>query len=235
VLSLTPVPGPVRAAGALPLLLFLPGYALTAALFVPGGISRELRVVLGIAFSLGAAALGGLVVQLVLRLDRPVWAALLALVTVLAAIAALRGREPSADRLRPGPGLPRIGLASLATILAAMAVAGGAIAIATQGVHRQVDRSHFTSLSLVPSDPSTTASPVRIGVSNHEGRAVAYRLVVRRWARTIQRWRFRLQANQDWEAQLPAPAVSGTDPLVAVLDRDGRPYHRVALQIGSNG
>ena len=30
-------------------------------------------------------------------------------------------------------------------------------------------------------------------------------------------------------------AIAGPGPLVAVLDRHGRPYHRVALQIGSNG
>jgi uncharacterized membrane protein len=234
-LALVPVPGPLRTAALLPLLLILPGYALAAALFRPGEIGRELRVVLSVAFSFGASALGGLVAQLVLRLDRPVWATLLALVTVLAAVVALLRRDAMpADSEPPRLSLPRVRLASLLAMLAAIAIAGGAIASATGGVHRQLDGSRFSSLSLVPSGPSGTAPPVRIGVSNHEGRPVAYRVSVRQAGRTVKRWRFRLDANHGWQARLTASAISGTGPVTARLDRDGRLCHRVALRIRGN-
>ncbi len=102
VVALAPVPGPARTVALLPLLLVLPGYALTCAMFLPGEIGRDLRLVLSVAFSVGVAAVGGLVVQLVIRLDRPVWVTLLALVTVVAALAALRRRDGMpADTERP--------------------------------------------------------------------------------------------------------------------------------------
>jgi uncharacterized membrane protein len=237
VLALVPLTGPLRTAALLPLVLILPGYALVAALFMPGEISRELRVVLSVPFSVGASVLGGVVVQLVIGLDRPVWAALLASATVVAAFVALRRRDglPADDepsKLR----LPRLGVTWLLAMLGAIAVAGWAIAIATDGVHRQQDRARFSSLWLVPEDPSAaTDRPVRIGVSNQEGRAVAYRLTVRRGARTVAQWPLRLEPAEEWEARLAASAISGTGPLVGRLDRSGHPYRRVALQIGANG
>ncbi len=236
VLALIPVSGPIRTVALLPLVLILPGYALAAALFRPGEISRELRLVLSVAFSLGVTALGGLVVQLVLKLDRPVWATLLACLTVLAAVVALDRRDAMpADSGRTELRLPRVGLASVVAMLVATGIAGGAIAVATRGVHRQQNESRFSSLSLVPQGPSGTAPPVSVGVSNHEGRTVAYRLIVKRGTRTIRRWRFRLGVNQDWQAELTASAISGAGPVIARLDRGGRPYHRVALRIGEGG
>ena len=113
-LALIPVPGPVRTAAVLPLLLILPGYALAAALFRPGEISRELRMVLSVALSVGVTALGGLLVQLVVRLDRPVWAALLTGVTLLAIAIALDRRDgmsPDSEETRLR--LPRIGVATV--------------------------------------------------------------------------------------------------------------------------
>ncbi len=235
-LALIPVPGPVRTAALLPLLLIVPGYALAAVIFRPGEISGELRMVLSVALSIGVTVLGGLLVQLVVRLDRPVWAALLAGVTLLAVAIALRRRDAMpADSEETRLALPRIGIAAVIGVLAATAIAGWAIAIATEGVHRQLNRSHFSSLSLVPGDSSAIASPVRIGVSNHEGKAIAYRVTVKRGAQTIERWRFRLAANQDWQAQLTASAISGTGPLIGRLDGGRRPYHRVVLHLGSTG
>jgi hypothetical protein len=230
--ALIPVPDSARAAALLPLVLFLPGYALTAALFLPGEISRELRLVLSGAFSLAVSALGGLAVQLVIGLDRPVWAALLASATGAFALVALRRRDAlPAEQERRGVGLPLRVALSLVPVLGAMAIAGWAIALATDGAHRQADRSRFSSLSLVGADPSRAPSPVRIGVLNHEGEPVAYRLVIRRGTRTIRRWRLHLGANQDWQTQLASAAIAGTGPLVGRLDRGGEPYHRVVLRL----
>jgi uncharacterized membrane protein len=237
VLALVPITGPVRTVVLLPLVLILPGYALAAALFMPGEITRELRVVLSVPFSVGVSVLGGVVVQLVIGLDRPVWAALLASATVVAAIVALRRRDGlPADDEPPSFRLPSLSVAWLLAIVGAIAVAGWAIATATDGVHRQQDRARFSSLWLAPSDPSApTERSVRIGVSNQEGRAVAYRLTVRRGARTVARWPLRLEPAEEWEARLAASAISGTGPLVGRLDRGGQTYHRVTFQMEDNG
>lgn len=232
VLAVVPLPGPIRTAALLPLLLVLPGYALSAALFRPGEITRQLRAVLSVAFSLSAAALGGLVVQLFVGLDRTVWAALLAGVTVAAAAIALDRRDAMpADSEDVRIRVPRLGAVTLAAILIATAIAGGAIALARDGVAQQRSEAHFSSLWLVPGD-SSAGGPAEVGVLNHEGKAVSYRVVVREGDWTIKRWRVHLGSDQSWRAELAASAISGTAPLVARLDRGGRPYHRVSVPIG---
>jgi uncharacterized membrane protein len=232
ILAVVPLPGPVRTAALMPLILVLPGYALSATLFRPGEISRQLRAVLSVAFSLSAAALGGLVVQLFVGLDRTVWAALLAGVTVAAAAFALDRRDAMpADTEDARVRVPRLGLVTMAAILVATAIAGGAIALARDGVARQRSEAHFSSLWLVPGDPSA-GEPAEVGVSNHEDKTVSYRVVIREGARTIKRWRIHLGSNQSWQAHLAASASSGAAPLVGRLDRGGVPYRRVSVPIG---
>jgi hypothetical protein len=231
VLALIPVSGPVRTATLLPLVLFVPGYALSAALFLPGEIGGELRAVVSVAFSVSVTALGGLTAELVVGLDRPVWATLIASSTLLAAAIAFRRRTGlGAERWKPLPQLPRVGPVALLAALLGIAIAGWAIASATEGVHRQASRSHFTSLWLVPGG-SRAEPAATVGVQNHEGRRVTYRLAVRQGTRTIRRWRLHLDASQEWQGQLASAAISGVGPLVARLDRGGLPYHRVSLRM----
>jgi uncharacterized membrane protein len=234
VLALIPVSGPARTATLLPLVLFVPGYALAAALFLPGEIGRDVRVVLSVAFSVGVTALGALAVELVVGLDRPVWAGLLASATVAAAAVAMRRRASLAPRAASaGPFLPRVGPIALVAILLAIVIAGWAIASATEEVHRQASRSHFTSLWLLPRE-SEAEPAAAVGVENHQGRTVTYWLTVRRGARTVGRWRLRLAAGQEWQGQFSASAISGAGPLVGRLDRGGLPFHRVAVRIGGS-
>jgi uncharacterized membrane protein len=236
VIGLVPAPEPARVAAVLPLLLFLPGYALAAALLGPGEVPAGLRLVLGFALSVGVLVLGSVLVQLVVRLDRPVWAALLALATVLAAVVAWRRRDaaPATTRARR-LGIPRFAVASLVAIPCAIAGAGWAIATATDGAHRQLDAARFSSLSVVPDGESGTPSPVTIGVLNHEGSPTAYTVTVRRGSRTVRRWRIELGQGEEWQGRLGGAAIAGSGPVIARLDRGGRPYHRVVLRIGGGG
>jgi hypothetical protein len=231
VLALIPVPSPVRAAALLPLALFVPGYALAAALFLPGEIGRDLRGVVSVAFSVGVSAIGGLTAELVVGLDRTAWAVLLASATVLAAAVAIHRRAAvEAAGSEPRPRLPRVGPVAPLAVLLAIAIAGWATASATEGVHRQASRSHFTSLWLTPRDSGEDLAAT-VGVQNHEGQPVTYRLTVRRGTRRIGWWRLRLGAGQEWQGQLPSSAISGAGPLVARLARGGLPYHRVSLRM----
>jgi uncharacterized membrane protein len=236
VFALVPVPAAVRTAAVLPLLLVLPGYAVTAALFRPGEISRQLRAVLSVAFSISASVLGAVVVQLFIPLDRPVWAATLVGITSLAAAIALDRRDAMpADSEETRVRLPRIGVVALAAMLVATGIAGWAIALATEGVHRQLDAAHFSALWLVPGESSPTVDPVKVGVSNHEGEAAPYAVSVRQGNRTIRRWDVYLEPNQTWQGQIAPTAISGTAPLIALLERSGKPYHRVSLPIAGGG
>ena len=236
VTALAPVSGPARTVALLPLLLVLPGYALTCVMFLPGEIGRDLRLVLSVAFSVGVAAIGGLVVQLVIRLDRPVWVTLLVLVTVVAAFAALRRRDGMpADTQRPILRISIVGAISVVAMLAAVAIGGWAIAIATEGAHRQASEAHFSSLWLVPAGPARTPQPLSVGVTNHEGQASAYQLTARQGTRTIRRWQLPLDDNESWQARLPGSAIPGSGPVIAQLDRDGLREHRVMLRLGGSG
>jgi uncharacterized membrane protein len=236
VVALSPLEGPARAAVLLPLALILPGYALTCAFFLPGEIRLDLRLVLSVAFSVGVAAVGGLIVQLAIPLDRPVSATLLVLVTVVASLVALTRRDGMpADTEQPTLRIPRIGLVSLVGMLAAVGIGGWAIALATDGAHRQANEAHFSSLWLVPAEDPPTSSAVRVGVTNHEGRATIYDLSVRRAAGTVRRWQLSLEADHTWNAELAASAIPGTGPVIAQLNRDGRRDHRVVLRLGAPG
>jgi hypothetical protein len=235
--ALLPVAGWVNAVALLPLVLILPGYALAAALLLPGTINRDYRVVLVVAFSVGASALGGVLVQVVFRLDRPVWAALLFSITALASAVALIRRDglPADHHLvsfRP----PRVGALSATAILAAAAIAGWGIAIATGGAHRQLENSHLSSLWVVPQQGGAATSadaPVSIGVSNQEGRDASYLLRVKKDGVTLRDWRIHLVPDQQWQAGLAAPTVSGQGPLLVELYRGGELYRHASLWIGA--
>jgi len=228
--------GPLATAALLPLALVLPGYALTALLFPPQTIDRDLRIVMVATLSIGATALSGVILQVFVDLSRGVVVASLATLTIVAAVRASRGR----DRRREGPVLPRalphLPATTLVAMAAAVAICGIAVAIATAGAERQLNASHFTALWLVPQGALKTppnGPPVIVGVSNQEGRETGYRLSVRRGSSAVGVWRLRLAAGDEWEATLAASELSGAGPLVARLDRAGEVYRRVAVELDS--
>src|SRR5215218_2729989 len=98
--------GPLAVAALVPLVLVLPGYAITAVLFPAGTIDRGLRVALVVALSVAATALSGLVLQVFVDLSRGVVAVALAGITIAAALAALARRKPGTDERAP-PASPR--------------------------------------------------------------------------------------------------------------------------------
>ena len=170
----------------------------------------DLRLVLSVAFSVGVAAIGGLIVQLVIRLDRPCGPRLLALVTVVAALAALRRRDGMpADTERPTLRIPIVGAISVVAMLAAVAIGGWAIAIATEGAHRQASEAHFSSLWLVPAGPARTPQPVSVGVTNHEGQTSAYQLTRHAGRQNAPAVAAAPRRQRDtWQAQLARPRRS---------------------------
>jgi uncharacterized membrane protein len=173
-----------------PLVLCVCGYAILAALFPERAPSLDERAVYAVTLSVAATALGGIVVQLVLGLDRAVWATLLVAITVAAALVAIwrRDRLPPADRTAPEPprALPRLSLpgplASLALIAAVLAAAA-AVVISSNGARHERDSYRFTALWLQPTrHAATTGGAVTVGIENHQGAAARYRLVVKQGA-----------------------------------------------------
>jgi hypothetical protein len=235
IVSLLSVPGWLRAAVLLPAALAAPGYAIGAALFRPGAIPRGERLVLTIVFSISAAILGGLLVQLAIGLDRAVFASILFAVTVGAALLAGERRGPAGSPVEARFALPRLNPFSVAAIVAAMGLAAWGIEIATDGVYEQRRESHFSSLWMLSGEPPVNAGrpihSVRLGVSSHEDAPVSYRLGVSQGPNLLKAWRFRLEPGQRWSRMLPTPNAIGPGRLVGRLYRGGAVYRTVSLDL----
>ncbi|HEX3561711.1 MAG TPA: DUF1616 domain-containing protein [Solirubrobacterales bacterium] len=232
--------GPFATATLLPLVLILPGYALSAMLFPPGAIGRDRRLVLTVSLSIGATALSALILQLAVSLDRAAFVVLLALVTLSAAAAALNRRGGESTDRSARLSLGRVPIASAVAFAAAIALSGLAIAIASAGATRQLDESHFSALWLLPQGGPRTPPdnpPVRVGISNHEGKSIEYRLRVSQGTTNVGLWRVRLDEGDEWQTILPASVLLSHKAVVASLSRYGMPYRRAILELGtgSNG
>jgi uncharacterized protein DUF1616 len=231
VVSLFAPGGWLQAAAPMPLALAVPGYAIAAALFPPGAIERGDRIVYSFALSVSAAALGGLVLQVVFDLSRDTWLGLLLAVTLAASAVAWSRRiaMPIQTTARP-PVRPPAGLLWLAAFLAAIAIAGAAIAIAVHGAREQQGKQRFASLWAVPAATSEGARPVIVGVWNHGGPA-AYRLDVSSGGRAIQSLRLRLDPDQRWQARLAPGTLARRGSLLLTLYHGSAPYRSVELDI----
>jgi hypothetical protein len=227
-----PIPDMVRAVVVAPLVLALPGYAVAAAIFRPGEIDLGQRIVLIVVFSMSVLALGGLVLQTVIALDSTVYVVLLIVTTVGCLAVAQRRRVTGfPSTVRPSR-LPRPGYTSMVAFVVAIAIAGWAIAIATAGQNRQLDREHFTALWMLPSGTGDEFE-ARIGVANHEGKPLKLLLSASQGGRALRRWHLNLEPDREWSAVLASTTITGKAPVVATLYREGRVYRRVALNVGA--
>lgn len=199
------LPAPLTAAAGALLALGLPGYALLRALFAGHHLETVERVVLVLGLNLAAGILAGFVLHLLPPgLSTRSWGAMLGCLTMACcAVAWIRehhGADATAMRaMAVAPGLggdgaegispaaralssdasmhPRRALvsASQLTMLAAAGVVSAlALVVARAGVAAQ-PQPGYTALWIHPDDSGTM---VRVGVTDSEGHAQGYRLVV---------------------------------------------------------
>lgn len=235
IVALAPVGTVVSSLALLPMVFVVPGYALAAALFLPGTIPAAERTVYTVVLSVAATALSGVAVQLVLPLGEAVWVVTLLLVTVAASAVALVRRGPVARSQRPRPRLPRIGAGPASTLIVAMVLAIWAISISSEGAREERDEVQFTELWVLPQEPEETGGDegeVEIGVVNHEGARAAFEVQVTLGRAVLDEWRVPLADDGRWEATLPAPTVSAEEPLRVTLFKDGAVHRRAFLRSG---
>ena len=171
-------PAAVRTPLALPLVLFLPGWALTRD--VGRGMDGYERAAAAIGLSLALAAVGALLLNLLPWGVRPLpWAVLLGAVTV-AALAISYWRERSSET-PPAYALarPRLGALSLYGVAGAIVVL--AVVVAREGALRQ-STPGFTQFWM---QQGASANSVAIGVTNHEHDTIAYRVRLTAGDRTV--------------------------------------------------
>lgn len=212
--------------GAL-LVLLLPGYAVAGLLGVQR-LDAGLRPLLTVAVSLAITCLASLAVAAAgVPLDRLVWTAALAVVTVVGCLVqgVVRRTATLAETTAPWS-LPRLGYVPVLGV--ALGLAALSWGVATVGASTE-NQSRFTQLWLVPNPGSDTAVA---GIRNVEGRPVTYRLEVRAGSRTLQSWpEIQLPANGAWEAAIDLSSAGGAQVEGALYrtDQPANVYRRVHL------
>ena len=216
----------VRIVAALPLALFLPGYAIVAVAFGSDELALPKRLTLSVGVSLMALVLGTLVLNVFpFGIRTASWAVLLAVVVV----AACRGAALRRGRPRPGQ-KGRSPLASfkpswgaVAMLAAAVVIAAAALVLAQKPLPAK-NAEGFTALWMLPTDSREDA--VRVGVVSSEQDPASYRLTVRVGRKSRSHYRVKLDPGEEksFEIEVPRPLGSRRH-VVASLYRENKPRH----------
>lgn len=227
----------VRLIAALPLAIFLTGYAITAAAFGSQRLDMQRLTMLTLLCGLSVLCLGGIVLNFLPGGLRTVtWALLLVLVIFAAArTAALRRAAPArggtaTDRRRPAAQGPRMRKADLACGGLALAVAVAALVFAYTPL--PADKAvGYTALWMLPGDDASGPS-VRVGVISAEQEAESYRLEVRvREGEEPSTYRLALDPGEERVFRVPLELEAGRGGRVVAslydTTRPGELYRRV--------
>jgi uncharacterized membrane protein len=222
--------GALQVVFGLPLVLVLPGYALTAALFSKNALRFLERVVFSLGLSLVIAVLGGFVLNWTTEgLQMSSWAVLLGGVTLVASSAALvrrsreTGKEFTISRSEIKIDWARAALFGLAALIVV-----GAVLVARVGALQQADRS--TQLWMLPAN-GAGQNVVRLGVRNMESKAMKYKLQVTIGNDVFREWEMvELDPEQIWETTIELPTGTEKGAVQAKLylpDQPASPYRWV--------
>jgi uncharacterized membrane protein len=210
---------PVPVMVVLGILLFAaPGYLLSEFLLSSHIAGLERLVVIAV-MAFAVPILGGLPLAAAgVPLRRPAWLGLLAGVTLACDLAVFvrrvwdrrRGAAPHVTVEREKwrlPAWPAVGF------VVAVVIAACSVGLASEGAAKQ-PYPGFTQLWLLQRTPdATTAS---LGVANHEGRSVRYKLILFSDSRVTATWNLNLSDGRAWQR---ATQFTGFDTLTAKLYR----------------
>jgi len=216
----------VRIVAALPLTLFLPGYAIVAVAFGSSEPALPKRLTLSVGVSLMALVLGTLVLNVFpFGIRTASWAVLLAVVVVGACRGAAlrRGRlQPGQERRSPLAGF-RPSWGAVAMVAAAVVIAAAALVLAQKPLPAK-NAEGFTALWMLPTDSKEDA--VRVGVVSSEQDPASYRLTVRVGRKSQSHYRVELDPGEErsFEVEVPRPPGSRRH-VVASLYRENKPQH----------
>jgi len=228
----------IRAVLTLPLVLVLPGYALTAATFSESSLAVTERLLFSVGASITLAVTAGFVLNWTPWGMSPVsWAALLAGITVIAsAVALVRRRKRPA--IAPRWAAIRPTALQLVVGIAAVGLTAWAIVVARAGVADQYVVG-FTQLWMVPLEYPDPPG-VYLGFRNEEDGPHAYRLRVEAGDVVLWDWTsITVDTGEGWDkvAFLP-PGWDSPAPLEAKLYRDDdqeEPYRQAIVWPRASG
>lgn len=225
-------PKPIKTVLALPLIFVLPGYAVTAALFMRAEFDRAKTLLFSLALSIVLTIWCGFVLNLTLwGIQAGSWAAILGNVTLCAAVVALVRRGRSEPDPRPGLRLSLsdgalFSLAALATLLSLNAARIGSAQTGTT----------FTQFWMLPKDSQT----IQIGVQNMERGSEQYKVdLMIGTERVYESGDINLGVGDKWEISLPvskAWAANGTiDAMLYRLDDPSTVYRHTSIVLSGSG
>jgi len=209
----------VRLLCALPLVFFLPGYAITSALLTQGSLGGVERLLFSLGTSVAVTALSGLVLHLTpWGLQTSTWAIMLAVIVLVAGAIAWLRQGPDA-RVTPAPVERRFSLHFRDGIFVGLAVlvAGAAFGL-TKLPAGPNGIAGYTSLWMVPAN-QTNSNDFRLGIKSSEFSDTNYRLQISVGGQVVQEWtELNLKPGQTWETEITLQSNQiGSGPVVANL------------------
>lgn len=232
----------LNAALSLPLVLFLPGYAFSAALLPDGRAGLAERLAISLGLSIAIAGLGGLLLNFLPGgLTADSWRFLLLGVTLTAAVWAYVRRR--LGRISgPGPlvtqiSMREVALLSSAALLIGLALGFGALGIDPTTGSNTLGTGPFTQMWAVPAQ-NGQQTVVHLGLHNYEGESVSYMLTLEADGRVLAEWpQVTLQSGADWQAQAALPQNFAGKEVTANVYRagDAAPYRHVRLTVLPGG
>jgi hypothetical protein len=221
----------IRILGALPLALFLPGYAITAASFGPRRLETPQLLLLSVAMSLIALVVASLFLTLLPGgLNTVSWAVLLVVIVLAACRGAAVRRGPRARR-RPGRGRPRLGVLDAGFLGAAALLAAAAIVL-SQVSFSATDADGYTALWMLP---TAGKDAVEIGVTSARQASGRFRLEVKTEpgaAPAIAKFRLDPGDERVFTVPVGSRQAGRSVPVVASLYKAGEP-HRLYRRVNS--
>lgn len=213
----------VRLPAALPLAVFLPGYAITVAAFGPQRLDPQRLAMLILLCGLSLLCLGGIVLNFLPGGLRTVtWALLLVLVVLAAArAAALRRGRPAG---RSGWTRPRLRGADIACVVLTAVLAVGALVFGYTPLPAG-KAVGYTALWMLPAK-DTAESALKVGVISAEQGRQHYRLEARIGENgKPKRYHLALDPGEERVVAVPiqTPAARKTHVVVSLYDSD-RPH-----------
>jgi uncharacterized membrane protein len=219
---------------ALPLVLFLPGLALGAAIF-RAPPPWTVRLPLSIALSLAVCVVGGFGLHLIhVGLAPESWIPMLVGVTVAAAAVAWRRgwtSERSVSEVLAWSS-SRPSLRGAMFVVPAVMLAVLAIGLARTPLPAEGARG-YTALSIAPA--GTGAQAIELGLTSAEFDTTSYRLELHAGGRVALNQRITLQTGQEWNAVIDVTSIPRSrrsfEVLLYKLDQPKTLYRRVTLTL----
>ena len=224
---------------ALPLVFWLPGYALTEALFFKHSFNGFYRFITILALSLSIDILSGFILNIFpVGLQASSWAVFLGLFSALfSLLVAYLRRGSSISKVQ----LPKPRLRIHEYVLLGLSIVGAILSIQYSAMSTvQQTRPDFTQLWMLPSPQANNNCAVRLGIRSFQTTSQTYRITMAVNGTQVDTWSSIVLAPQEkWERLVPISSTSPSNVYVEAwlykLEKPETVYHEVHMTLKGLG